>query len=228
MATAKTFRDTFRAMQPIRYSSRRQSDEQTPPTSPTHNSEPMRDRAETNASQSRESEPLNSNHLEQSLQTDSHEIQIDNSTQDSSDQTQNDVDNISTHSHESTNSSIKSIMPNVVLGEEEFSAIESVFGHDYDNDNANDSPSAHSSTPGTPEPGNAGQMVPDVILGPDETAFWNGGVLKVTKKYDGDCEITYTYGEKITPKRPAFEIKVNDSISMNIPFKENVSPHHFL
>lgn len=36
-ATAKIFRDKFRAILPIRYTTRRQSEESTPPTSPTPN-----------------------------------------------------------------------------------------------------------------------------------------------------------------------------------------------
>lgn len=215
-ATAIIFRDKFRALQPIRYSARRQSDESTPPTSPTpsdrSDSEPINS-VTTNSSQP-EVESFNLN--ESNLAT---QINSQTFAENSSDETQIEFDGTAIDSVESTNQNsneVKNIMPDIEMGEEESFAIESVFDSASDDGNSSDSE-------------NTDQQAPEVNLALGETAFWDGCVLKVRKKFDRDCEITYTFGEKFVPKVLVFEIKVNDLISMNIPFKENVSTYleHF-
>lgn len=213
-------------MLPIRYIVRRQSDEPTPPTSPTSSasndqsdSEPnySQNSAGTSSSRIRETESHNMNDSNQAAQTNSPEIQTESVSEISSDEVPIEVDGTSTDSGGS--SEVKNIMPNVEMGEEESFAIESVFSGDYDDENSNDSMNTD---------GNASDSdntdEPQLNLAPGEKAFWDDGVLKVKKKYDRDCEITYTYGEKVAPKTPMFEVKLKDLISMNIPFKENVSP----
>lgn len=211
-ATAKIFRDKFRAVQPIRYSTRRQSDGSTPPTSPTpsdrSDSEPINS-VTTNSSQP-EAESYNLNESNLATQINSQTV-----AENSNDETQIEFDVGAIDSVASTNqnsSEVKNIMPDVELGEEESFAIESVFDSAHDDANSSDSE-------------NTAQQTPEVNLAPGETTFYDGCVLKVKKKYGRDCEITYTYGEKLAPKVPVFEIKVNDPISMNIPFKENVSTY---
>lgn len=44
----------------------------------------------------------------------------------------------------------------------------------------------------------------------------------VTKKIGDDCEMVYIYGEVPKALLPLYQIKINDVISGNIPFKENV------
>lgn len=102
---------------------------------------------------------------------------------------------------------VKRTMPIVELGEEESAAIQAVLDGDSDTSGSID----------------MDQDTPEIVLAPDETAFWDDGVLKVKKKYSEECEITYTYGSKFTPKNPVFEVKMNDPLSMNIPFIKNVS-----
>lgn len=53
-----------------------------------------------------------------------------------------------------------------------------------------------------------------------------GGTKKVTKKIDEDCEILFDLAEfqnAFTPQQAGYQVKVNDSLSQNMPFKENVS-----
>lgn len=105
----------------------------------------------------------------------------------------------------------KTIMPNIEMGEVKSNAIDAVFGDELTGEN-----DLNGSI-------DISHHLPEISLSPGESVIRENGVLKVTKKYDEDCEITYIYGVKLTPKIPLFEIKVNDPISMNIPFKENVS-----
>lgn len=118
----------------------------------------------------------------------------------------------SVHSNESVDQEAKNIMPDVELGSEESHAIESVFSDD-DNDDASSSMNIN------PRP---------IILSAGETSFYENGVLKIKKIYgdEDDCEIVYVYGEQLKPRVPTFQIKINDIISKNIPFKENVSLHY--
>lgn len=62
-----------------------------------------------------------------------------------------------------------------------------------------------------------------IQLASNEEAEVRNGKVIVTKRIADDLEMVYTYGE--TPKAllPLYRVKLNDSISENIPFKENVS-----
>lgn len=237
--TAKIFRDKFRAIVPIRYSARRQSDEPTPPTSPNDRSDAEPDYLQnptgTNSIQLQETAPHNLNDFnwDQAAQTDSREIETENFAENSSNETpigiqtetvaensneQVHIEVDSTSTTQAESSEAKNIMPNIEMGEEESFAIESVFNGDYDDENESmnmDSNASDSEDTDLP--------ASQVNLAPGESAFWDNGVLKVKRMYDRDCEITYTYGEKVAPKVPEFEVKLNDPISLNIPFKENVS-----
>lgn len=61
----------------------------------------------------------------------------------------------------------------------------------------------------------------------DEKAEVRDGKIIVTKTFDNDLEMVYTYGEKPKALQPFYRIKLNDAISENIPFKENVCVHRF-
>lgn len=93
----------------------------------------------------------------------------------------------------------KDIMPNVELDEVDSFAVSSVFDEEQDNTSLN-----------TP------------VLASDEITFFEEGVLKIRMVFDDDCEMVSTFGAKPTPYI-GFEVKANDAVSMNIPFKENVS-----
>lgn len=61
----------------------------------------------------------------------------------------------------------------------------------------------------------------------EEQPFFDEGVLKMKKIYDSDCEMIYPVGVKLVPKDNLYEIKKNDILSDNIPFKQNVSKCFF-
>lgn len=64
----------------------------------------------------------------------------------------------------------------------------------------------------------------NVILSANETASINSkGQVVVTRIVDKDVECVYIYGERPVPLAPFYHIKLNDLVSGNIPFKENVS-----
>lgn len=60
-----------------------------------------------------------------------------------------------------------------------------------------------------------------VSLGSGETAKIKDGKIVVTQKLDDSMEMSYVYGETPTPLKPLYEIKINDLVSGNIPFKAN-------
>lgn len=61
-----------------------------------------------------------------------------------------------------------------------------------------------------------------IQLEEDEKAEVCDGKIIVTKTFGNDLEMVYTYGEKPKALQPLYHIKLNDAISENIPFKENV------
>lgn len=58
-------------------------------------------------------------------------------------------------------------------------------------------------------------------LAANEKAEVKNGKVVITKTFDRDFQMVYTFGEKLTAKYPMYNIKINDAISANIPFKEN-------
>lgn len=96
----------------------------------------------------------------------------------------------------------KYVMPNVELDDTDLLEISHVFHDEQTNDQQ-----ARNSTP---------------ELNDNESMFLENGVMKIKKVVDDDYEMVYIYGIKITPY-VGFEVKLNDSVSMNIPFNENVS-----
>lgn len=62
-----------------------------------------------------------------------------------------------------------------------------------------------------------------ISLGTNETASLNSAGEVVVKKMIGEgLEMCYIHGQKPTPKNPFYQTKINDDITGNIPFKENV------
>lgn len=74
--------------------------------------------------------------------------------------------------------------------------------------------------------GNADGDVSDVLatipLEQNEKAEVRDGKIIITKVIDDETEMTYAYGEKIKVLPPLYQLKMNDAISGNIPFKANV------
>lgn len=62
-----------------------------------------------------------------------------------------------------------------------------------------------------------------ISLGCNEKAEMEDGKIIVTKILDNSLEMKYTYGEELKPRDPLYTIKMNDVISGNLPFKENVN-----
>lgn len=214
LEAAVYFRDSFRAQEPVRYSTRRRSDEPTPPLSPTQNntpSSPTHSQANSNANLM--ITPISSQSLspvQNQTTANSHTYENVEIDEFPGDDTQNEDGQID----ESIDREGKSIMPNVVLEEQDLRAINAICDSGDDDASYADfsqNTNRHSLAIDTPP------------LAPGEIAFYdNDGVLKIKKKYSDDCEVIHEYGMTIKPKIPVFEIKVNDLISGNIPFKENV------
>lgn len=54
--------------------------------------------------------------------------------------------------------------------------------------------------------------------------FSPGGTKRTTKRIDSDCEMTYIVdGNSFKPYPAGYQIKINDILTENIPFKENAS-----
>lgn len=67
-----------------------------------------------------------------------------------------------------------------------------------------------------------------IVLEENETAELKDGRVIVTKRINEDLQMTYTYGEQPTILAPYYRVKLNDPVSEDIPFKENVWEINFL
>lgn len=68
----------------------------------------------------------------------------------------------------------------------------------------------------------------NIELATNETAIINAkGQIEITKKIDKDLTCMYIYGERPVPLAPFYNVKIGDSVSNNIPYKENVSAVFF-
>lgn len=64
--------------------------------------------------------------------------------------------------------------------------------------------------------------IEQIKLAADEKAEMKNGNVMITKTFDDDLQMTYTFGKNLHALQPLYNIKMNDIISDNIPFKENV------
>lgn len=133
------------------------------------------------------------------------------STQNASTSEDDYIDDELTQTNETTDEIIDEDCKDIVPEQnaEDSSAIDAVFN------NLSDGNSSSASSDNHPQ-------IPAIHLAPNQKAFYDGRVLKIQTTYDDDCEIIYTYGTPFQPKVLAFETKLNDIISENIPFKKNV------
>lgn len=67
-----------------------------------------------------------------------------------------------------------------------------------------------------------------IQLEQNEKAELRDGKIIVTKVVDNEVEMVYTYGEKPRALQPFYEVKLNDALSENIPFKANVCYNLYL
>lgn len=69
---------------------------------------------------------------------------------------------------------------------------------------------------------NLSEAATNLILAENETSEEVDGKTLVTRNVGDGCEMVYVYGESVVPQNAAYEVKLNDEISKNIAFKENV------
>lgn len=201
LVRAKYFRDTFRAQLPILYNTRRKFDKPLPEILPPlssnvrNTSDPGQPlAAETNAAQ-----------FENEASIDPVASQSSDRIESDSEVLQEEQALVEPANLESNDiDEVKCYMPNVELNEIDSLAISDVF-NDEPQDEAHDI--EYEST----------------VLHSIETTFEERGVLKIKRVYSEDCEMIYPHGVKLMPKDPLYSVKLNDPISMNIPYKENVS-----
>lgn len=62
----------------------------------------------------------------------------------------------------------------------------------------------------------------ELVLDAGKSAEKRGDKIVITKIIDDDLQMTYTHGEKLNALQPLYQVKLNDPLSENIPFKENV------
>lgn len=206
LVRAKYFRDTFRAQLPVLYNARKKFDAPLPeillPLS--SNVQNTNDPGQSLAGETSVVQPEN----ETSIDPVAVQL-IDRNEPDSSTESLPANSNSNSNANANVTDSngvdeVKCVMPNVELNEADSLAILHVFDDEQldDVDDTEDEASGLYST---------------------ETTFQEEGVLKVKIVYGEDCEMICPHGVKLMPKNPLYHVKLNDPISMNIPYKENVS-----
>lgn len=124
------------------------------------------------------------------------------------DYTDNELTQTNETTDETNDEDCKDVVPE--QNAEDSSAIDAVFNSQSDGNSSSASSDSHPQIPTT------------LNLAPNQIAFYDRSVLKIKTTYDDDCEFVHTYGTPFKPKILAFETKLNDIISENIPFKNNV------
>lgn len=100
-------------------------------------------------------------------------------------------------------------LPNIVLNDTDSLAVDDIFGDE--DEQASEGNALNNTTS-------------HISLNTNEETFIENGVLKVTRTFEDDLEMTYTYGQDTIPMPPQrFVMKMNDIISKNYPFDQNVS-----
>lgn len=115
----------------------------------------------------------------------------------------------------------KNVFPPVELNDIDSAAMDNLFNNSIDDDLVD-----------TVAAENSGRtdinQLHDLNLASNERAALNEkGQIEITRVSDDDCAITYIHGETLVPKNPLFEVKVNDLLTGNIPFKENVREKNY-
>lgn len=106
----------------------------------------------------------------------------------------------------------KHVLAPVNMDSDDEAAIENIFGDQEKSVEANDNSDSSSV-----------DLIAKISLGCGEAAEVKDGKIIVTRKMDDGLEMAYTYGETPKPLAPLYAIKINDSISGNIPFKNNAT-----
>lgn len=138
-----------------------------------------------------------------------HETESEKSN-DSSTQKDTEQNDIGNPAAENSEADVKHSLQSVQMDAGDEMAISCLFG---DNTNVSTQSDGHAASGVSPL---------SLVLGDGETAEERDGKIIITKLFENDLEMTYTYGETPKALRPLYQIKINDIISANIPFKENV------
>lgn len=105
---------------------------------------------------------------------------------------------------------VKDLLEMVVLNESEISIFDHIFDENVDIVQPNEE--AEESTNDAQQPANV-----TIATSP-------GGTKTFTEDIGDDCVLVYeSVGENFRPQQSGFQVKINDLLSGNIPFKENVS-----
>lgn len=108
----------------------------------------------------------------------------------------------------STSASIKNTFQPLIINEVDVEAMGTVFNLDDSN--------------GLIAPNELSTVIP--LLAQNEKAKLNEcNQIEVTRTLSSDCEFSYIWGESLMPKQSVYEVKLNDIISDNIPFRQDVS-----
>lgn len=199
---AKYFRDTFRPQIPVLYNVRKQFKVQLPSVllnnQNTNNSHSLIDRRPNGIPVEDEpetqAEPIAGPSVD-------HDISLNENSNEFQEEQESESSVGSYVADEE-----KCVMPIIELNETDSMAISNVFDEEQ-MDGAQDNDTEYE--------------VP--VLASTATTFQDGGVLKVKRVYADDCEMIYPLGVKLMPRDPLYQVKVNDPISLHIPYKENVS-----
>lgn len=137
----------------------------------------------------------------------SHDSDVNGSEANNSTDAETDI-NVTQSTH-GTEIDVKHVLKPVNMLADDENAIRNLFGDHESGVEANDNNDL------------SADSIPTASLGHGETAEMKDGKIIVTRKLDDSLEMVYTFGETPTPLKPQYEIKMNDLISGNIPFKEN-------
>lgn len=124
-----------------------------------------------------------------------------------------DLQNVITNENTVTEGEAKDMLPAVHLDEADDLALNDL----YEDDCEIASTSVEHDT---------SNLLARIVLQPNETAEIIGDKVIVTKKISNDLQMVYTHGEEPRPLAPLYQTKLNDLVSGNIPFKENVCILH--
>lgn len=112
------------------------------------------------------------------------------------------------HPNDDSGIDAKNALAVVEMNEEDEFAINDLF---CDQENAADESNAHAN------------MISELTLAHDEKAEVIDGKVVVTKTLDDSLEMVFVHNETPKPLAPLYNVKMNDAISGDLPFKENVS-----
>lgn len=215
---AKYFRDTFRPQLPVLYNARRLFEVPLPslPATNQNTNHPNRiDDREPNdilGEVGSELDPIADQLSEHNADlNDNLDVLYDEEGTEVQDSF---VESSQANSKSNSDDEIKYNMPNIVLDETDSSAVASFFNYEHmDDEEQNTIATTNNEEKNTDA---------STTVATNETIFSEDGVLKIKKIIDDDCEMIFEFGANIKP-HVGFDVKVNDPVSMNIPFKENVS-----